>query len=222
MTSTTKPTDVHLDKIKIATPTPATTTPTERCAGCPKPGTLRCSRCKNDAYCSKECQKKLFKTHAPLCKTLAAFQDRPNPDMHRAIYFPEYESTPRFMWMDYNDPYAAEELLAHNNSSLKSTMIMDGDRKLQRRLGHNIQLSYRENFLSDRSDINMSIETFIGSELGRTFRGPFLAGGWNEIEDDDQHEDSTETVDLDTKALAPIVAFLKKLAGSKLPCRSSA
>lgn len=36
-------------------------------AMCSKDGTLRCSRCKNQYYCSPKCQKADWKTHKPTC-----------------------------------------------------------------------------------------------------------------------------------------------------------
>lgn len=36
-------------------------------AMCSKDGTLRCSRCKNQYYCSAKCQKADWKTHKPTC-----------------------------------------------------------------------------------------------------------------------------------------------------------
>ena len=36
--------------------------------GCSNAATLRCSRCKNIWYCSKECQKKHWSTHKKQCK----------------------------------------------------------------------------------------------------------------------------------------------------------
>ena len=41
-----------------------------KCANCGKDATSRCSRCKSEWYCSKECQVKRWKTHKELCKTL--------------------------------------------------------------------------------------------------------------------------------------------------------
>ena len=42
-----------------------------KCANCGKDATNRCSRCKSEWYCSKECQIKRWKTHKELCKTLS-------------------------------------------------------------------------------------------------------------------------------------------------------
>lgn len=41
-----------------------------RCAGCGKTATQRCSQCKNQWYCSRECQLKQWKAHKPLCQLI--------------------------------------------------------------------------------------------------------------------------------------------------------
>jgi len=40
-----------------------------KCANCGKNATSRCSRCKSEWYCSKECQIKRWKVHKELSKT---------------------------------------------------------------------------------------------------------------------------------------------------------
>ncbi|MCQ2817804.1 MAG: zinc finger MYND domain-containing protein [archaeon] len=42
-----------------------------KCANCGKDATNRCSRCKSEWYCSKECQIKRWKSHKEMCKVLA-------------------------------------------------------------------------------------------------------------------------------------------------------
>ena len=41
-----------------------------KCANCGKDASQRCSRCKSEWYCSRECQVKRWKIHKQLCKTL--------------------------------------------------------------------------------------------------------------------------------------------------------
>jgi len=40
------------------------------CPTCGKIATIKCTACKNVYYCNKNCQKKDWKTHRPLCKML--------------------------------------------------------------------------------------------------------------------------------------------------------
>lgn len=42
-----------------------------KCANCGKDATSRCSRCKSEWYCSRECQVKRWKSHKDMCKILA-------------------------------------------------------------------------------------------------------------------------------------------------------
>ena len=48
------------------------------CAQCGKLANSRCSRCKSEWYCSKECQIKRWKEHKNLCKTLAKLFNESN------------------------------------------------------------------------------------------------------------------------------------------------
>lgn len=41
------------------------------CGGCGKPASKRCSKCKSEWYCSKECQVKRWKQHKEMCIKLA-------------------------------------------------------------------------------------------------------------------------------------------------------
>jgi hypothetical protein len=38
-----------------------------KCANCGKAATQRCSRCKNQWYCGRDCQVRAWKNHKPLC-----------------------------------------------------------------------------------------------------------------------------------------------------------
>lgn len=45
------------------------------CAGCGKPASKRCSKCKSEWYCSKECQVKRWKQHREMCIKLAELNE---------------------------------------------------------------------------------------------------------------------------------------------------
>lgn len=60
--------------------------------------TKTCAGCKNIKYCSVECQQADWATHRILCKTLKDFQERPSPDVRRAICFDDKSDKPCFMW----------------------------------------------------------------------------------------------------------------------------
>ena len=46
-----------------------------KCAGCGDPATQRCSKCKNEWYCSRECQIKQWKAHKDICKTMSRIRE---------------------------------------------------------------------------------------------------------------------------------------------------
>ena len=53
------------------------------CAQCGKLANSRCSRCKSEWYCSKECQIKRWKEHKTVCKTLAALFKKNENDLSK-------------------------------------------------------------------------------------------------------------------------------------------
>ena len=58
------------------------------CAQCGKLANSRCSRCKSEWYCSKECQIKRWKEHKTVCKTLAElFKENQNDLSKKKIEF---------------------------------------------------------------------------------------------------------------------------------------
>ena len=58
------------------------------CAQCGKLANSRCSRCKSEWYCSKECQIKRWKEHKTVCKSLAAlFKENENDLSKKKIEF---------------------------------------------------------------------------------------------------------------------------------------
>ena len=50
-------------------------------AECERPGTLRCSRCKNVNYCSKECQTSDWKEHKKQCKKSKEGERKPTNEV---------------------------------------------------------------------------------------------------------------------------------------------
>jgi hypothetical protein len=47
-----------------------------KCAGCGVVATQRCSKCKNEWYCSRECQLKQWKQHKAICKVYADLKEK--------------------------------------------------------------------------------------------------------------------------------------------------
>lgn len=49
-----------------------------KCAACGEPATQRCSKCKSEWYCSRECQLKSWKAHKEVCKMLTEVRKEEN------------------------------------------------------------------------------------------------------------------------------------------------
>lgn len=43
-----------------------------KCADCGKPAKQRCSKCKNQWYCSRDCQLRQWKAHKPICTMITS------------------------------------------------------------------------------------------------------------------------------------------------------
>ena len=52
-----------------------------KCADCGEPAKQRCSKCKGEWYCSRECQLKKWKEHKKMCKML---EEMHNSEQQRA------------------------------------------------------------------------------------------------------------------------------------------
>ncbi|OUM68035.1 hypothetical protein PIROE2DRAFT_4318 [Piromyces sp. E2] len=48
---------------------------TPKCAKCGKPADKRCSKCKNEWYCSRECQVRSWPTHKKICSLVTSYND---------------------------------------------------------------------------------------------------------------------------------------------------
>ncbi|KAH7091648.1 hypothetical protein FB567DRAFT_490698 [Paraphoma chrysanthemicola] len=82
----------------------ATSNGSNLCAMCMKEGGKACSGCHDMRYCSADCQKSDWPVHKLVCKPLKGFSDSDRPqeegmEYRRALYFPENESRPRFIWI---------------------------------------------------------------------------------------------------------------------------
>ena len=55
----------HLDMVEELVSGPP------KCAVCGEPASKRCSRCRNEWYCGRECQVKQWKKHKPTCDIIA-------------------------------------------------------------------------------------------------------------------------------------------------------
>ncbi|KAF2101352.1 hypothetical protein NA57DRAFT_72795 [Rhizodiscina lignyota] len=71
------------------------------CCVCDNPAAHRCGQCKSGHYCSTACQVNDWPTHAILCKDFLRLE-RPEGNFQRALFFPQREPLPRFIWIPYS------------------------------------------------------------------------------------------------------------------------
>jgi len=50
-----------------------------KCASCGDPATQRCSKCKEEWYCSRECQLKRWKDHKKICAMVSDLRAAEEP-----------------------------------------------------------------------------------------------------------------------------------------------
>jgi hypothetical protein len=74
----------------------------QECTMCVRKGAITCNGCNTTKYCSTECQNLDKPVHDLLCKTFKDFTTPPKETMRRAIYFPDNDEGPRFIWLPTN------------------------------------------------------------------------------------------------------------------------
>ena len=62
------------------------------CAKCGHDAQQRCSRCKSEWYCSRECQLKSWKKHKPICNTIAENRLKNEKEEKSSVYIKEVMS----------------------------------------------------------------------------------------------------------------------------------
>ncbi|KAJ4299601.1 hypothetical protein N0V90_004847 [Kalmusia sp. IMI 367209] len=209
----------------------ATTLTPQKCGACKADAKFLCIGCANTAYCSLECLEKNKRVHGLLCATFKDYQERPDKNYYRGIYFPEHDTKPQFVWLEFDGSRlcmrmvdAVQEKYLGNNSF--RSVYFDDDKDLQRQFKHQVEVHHHDNFLYNGSDTNKSLAPLIGSTSAPGWRGPLLAQGCKygysedyldkvepeDVESDDEGEIPLIPMDLDTTSLGPIIAHLKFVA----------
>ena len=168
------------------------------CAICDTPGVHACSGCHEVRYCSKECQKVDWPIHKLVCKTFVTeFSEAKRPDSkqpgmqhRRAIFFPEDEERPRFIWLPISGLNESGQGIADiaelgpNNSGITHASTINSNAVLHRLLDRHITLRAKVSLINDElqyiSDTpNKSLQG-VDKELSTFFIGPLLAYGSGE------------------------------------------
>lgn len=158
------------------------------CTLCEKPGARACARCKSSHYCSKECQVDDWSIHKLLCASFSTFDmsTRPSKTHLRAIVFPQDQPKPQVTWIDcpWQDNIGDGVRWQNPNEepflgSVGSTVLIQTDSLLQKRLQDTVSISYRDTFLVDGSKPNKSIVSILATLPGQShdWRGPIVAIG---------------------------------------------
>ncbi|KAL8733144.1 MAG: hypothetical protein Q9166_002336 [cf. Caloplaca sp. 2 TL-2023] len=178
----------------------------EVCANCLSVATEHCKRCKSSWYCSRECQSADWIYHRFLCRQFSDFKDRPDSTCVRAIFFPENDRNPRFVWLkqkeealdlDYVDEkFEVEELLGiSEEETIEQQYVMRSTRRNRwtEKDKARMYLLDRKRALADGSKPNVSIGTVTQGNFHFSWRGPVVAVLTKS--DDSEQSDSEPTVD---------------------------
>ena len=112
------------------------------CAQCGKLANSRCSRCKSEWYCSKECQIKRWKEHKTVCKTLAAlFKENENDLSKKKIEFNHIkvsgDNVSQEVSTNSSDQLDLNKIKEENDQKLKKILIEEIKEKEEKKVDDN-------------------------------------------------------------------------------------
>ncbi|KAK2788657.1 hypothetical protein FQN52_006602 [Onygenales sp. PD_12] len=183
-----------LSMLGLDLPPPYSSLPTPYCAMCPDRSTTSCPTC-HARYCSEECLETDCQEHSLLCSdfTQTSNQTAPkhNPESERilgykhtytyqrGILFPANNGGPKFIWVEtttylnegmlWSSPDAMEFL--GSDEPMDARQLISGREIREKKLEKELVVVYRENFMSDGSDLNQSIITATGRKAGYSWCG---------------------------------------------------
>jgi hypothetical protein len=207
--------------------------PTGLCDECDDPGTQVCAGCRASRYCSKACQKLAWPSHKHLCKTFDSLPPRPasanmTSRYTRVILLDPAKKVPEWVWLEmehidddcYDCPFIhpqAESLKGYLDERTKAKPGSDSihdrgswltyNKVKGRKLGHTIEIDYRDNFLKDGSEQNAAIDSIIDrtSQYLHDWRGPIVAFGTDYK--DSVRNAATSSVDLTPSDLRHVADY---------------
>lgn len=151
--------------------------PPSSCPCCENVGTKLCTGCKDVRYCGAECQKKDWKIHKHLCKSVANFADRPKEGMRRVVYFPPDSDKPLLKWAKVVDHSSFEtvEVDGVDPESLDTSLSIPLNVRNGRPLEGYIRLEHDDLFESKYTDLNPALVTATNGRLKNSWKGPLVA-----------------------------------------------
>ena len=149
------------------------------CAQCGKLANSRCSRCKSEWYCSKECQIKRWKEHKIVCKSLAAlFKENENDLSKKKIEFNHIKVSGEQVSQEISQggEYKLDlnKIKEENDQKLKKVLVEEiKEKKEEKEVANKFEdknIDAKENTLNKNDSTNISeknnIEKKIAKEKG--------------------------------------------------------
>ena len=153
-----------------------------QCVICNASPAFRCHRCASAFYCGKDCQRDDWKLHKRLCsKTSSFFATRPSPEHRACIFIPETRTELEWIWAntkivpDDDCPWRQAQIkpwLGGECIHVGRTLIPLNPRR-DRLLDHTVNISHREEFLTDGSGTNKCLLELAGT-VPHTWKGPMV------------------------------------------------
>ncbi|KAL8647754.1 MAG: hypothetical protein Q9226_006301 [Calogaya cf. arnoldii] len=193
----------------------------EICATCLQQAQVKCAQCKSTWYCSRECQRIDWTFHKHLCREFKNFQTRPEPNSVRAIFFPEDEKAPRFVWLKQNDepldlgyvhekfePGEVEELLLVTEEEVSQQFVTRSIRRDRRQdeVTARGYLLVRRNSFADGSKPNMSVGWVTKGNFQFSWRGPMVAV-LTRFDESEENEDEAVLDDISVLDFRDLIDF---------------
>lgn len=169
---------------------PEPPTKTEICANCLQFAQVKCGQCRSTWYCCRECQRADWTFHKHLCREFKDFQTRPEPNSVRAIFFPEDDKAPKFVWLKQNDKPLdlesveekfelgeVEELLVVAEGEVGQQYVTRSVRRDRRndKITARVYLLLHGKSFTDGSKPNRSIGWVTKGDFHFSWRGPMVA-----------------------------------------------